>query len=505
MKKIVIGLVLLMLLATSATTWAAPPEFSGGVNNEYTYEEVVFITGEPIKFVGTYTISESVKDDEKTVKYRFNKLVPEDKSIDATFDKEITYVTKYDKRSDKGQTVGQTSVDKYREKLTITKDEGKDVYELQDYQFSKSDVIDNRPASDFYSGNLTGKKIYSINKDEGEVIVQISGGNAGYQNFWGNTETQILDYYISSERYIEGEDDEDDPEKESWTGTVKVQVSDSITKSLRYSENEASYSSFNGGHIRITNGEMVSRYDYNLPDVEDGEVQSSKRRQSGIYLSQKMVPKLERLIVPKFRDIGGHWAEESIQKLYSLDVFDEQSSFFSPEIAFTRVEFIKGLIKACNIRTVLVEEQKTRRKRNEPPEEPIFSDMKVDDANYTYVKDAVEKQITSGVTATLFKPNDPLTRAQAITMMIKALGFETKAPTPGYYTSFSDDKAIPSWAKDSIYVAREIGLIEGDNFNRVNPNAVVTRAQASAMLVRFLEFLEKDLQRDYRENIINFN
>jgi len=33
----------------------------------------------------------------------------------------------------------------------------------------------------------------------------------------------------------------------------------------------------------------------------------------------------------------------------------------------------------------------------------------------------------------------------------------------------------------------------------------MTRAEASAMLVRFLEFLERDLQRDYRENIILFN
>jgi len=33
----------------------------------------------------------------------------------------------------------------------------------------------------------------------------------------------------------------------------------------------------------------------------------------------------------------------------------------------------------------------------------------------------------------------------------------------------------------------------------------MTRAESSAMLVRFLEFLEKDLQQDYRENIILYN
>ena len=68
-----------------------------------------------------------------------------------------------------------------------------------------------------------------------------------------------------------------------------------------------------------------------------------------------------------------------------------------------------------------------------------------------------------------------------------------------------DDKSIPDFAKDSIYVAREIGLTYGDSLNRVNPGQNVTRAEASAMLVRFLNFLEKDLQKDYRENIMLFN
>ncbi|MCL6546071.1 MAG: S-layer homology domain-containing protein, partial [Bryobacteraceae bacterium] len=89
-----------------------------------------------------------------------------------------------------------------------------------------------------------------------------------------------------------------------------------------------------------------------------------------------------------------------------------------------------------------------------------------------------------------------------VTILIRALGFATKAPNPGYYTDFSDDDDIPSWAKDSIYVAREINLIQGDNYNRINPDEKLTRAEASAMLVRFLEFLQKDLQKDYRDSLI---
>ena len=184
------------------TSYAAPPDYSGGVNNEYKYEEIIFISGKPVKFTGSYTVSERDRDNEKTVTYRFNKLIPEDKSIEGNFTRNITYVTTYTNRNDKGQTIGQTEVTKYSEKIVL---DGI-TYDLEDYQFSKSDVIDNRPASDFYSGNMKGRKYYTINRNQGEVILEISGGSAGYENFWGNTETQLIDYSITSTQNLVDED-----------------------------------------------------------------------------------------------------------------------------------------------------------------------------------------------------------------------------------------------------------------------------------------------------------
>ncbi|QZY55485.1 S-layer homology domain-containing protein [Crassaminicella profunda] len=502
MKRLIVSVFIFILLLTPITAWATPPGFSGGVNNEYEYEEIVFITGEPIKFVGTLTVKEKEKAEEKSVSYSY-KLISEDKSLKGKLDRTITLITTLDKRNDKGQTIGNTTLDKYKETIKL----GKDKYELVKdggYELSKSDVIDNRPASDFYSGNLKARKYYKINKDEGEVIVDISGGNVGYKNFWGSTETEILDYTITSNRQTEEKDGKTN--ENSWHGTVKVQVSDSLTKTLKYSDNEATFSSFYGGHVRVTNQEMVSRYDYNLPRVDDREINDRRRERYAIELRKKMVPKVERLIIPKFKDIGGHWAEEYIKKLYSLDVFDENSVFFTPDVPFTRGEFTKGVMRVCNIRPSLEDMKKPSRRRGKQPKEVSpFKDVPVNDPDYKYIKDAIEKKIISGVTKDLFKPDKPLTKAQAITILIKALGFESKAPTPGFYTSFTDDNKIPNWAKDSIYMAKEIGLIHGDNYNRINPNKNITRAESSEMLVRFLEFLQKDLQRDYRENIINFN
>lgn len=508
MKKIILMFIVITMLITPVNVFAAPPEFMGGVNNEYEYEEIVFITGEPIKFVGTMDVSIRERNDSKTISYRLRNLTPEDKSIEGSLTRTINYEIEYEDRSDKGQTIGQMSVTgRPTEKIVINGD----TFSLKDYQFSKSDVIDNRPASDFYTGNVTARKVYDINPSgrtsEGEAIVNITGASVGYENFWGATETQIIDYTydINWETPEEG-GDEDDTEDRSWQGTVTSQVSDSMTNELRYSDNEANFSSFNGGYVRITNSDIVGEYKYDLPLMrKDGP--DSRRRDRGVkYLSKDMAPNIERLIVPKFRDLGGHWAEDHINKLYSLDVFDEVSDFFVPDVPMSREEFTRAVIRASDIRPNQEEDdRRTRRRRDEEPEKSPFIDVSTEAKNYEYIKNGVEKGIIQGISDIEFRPSESLTRAQAITVIIRALGFESKAPTPGYSTSFADDREIPSWAKDSIYMAQEIGLVKGDNLNRVNPNDVLTRAESSAMLVRFLEFLEEDLQRDYRENIILYN
>ncbi|HHW02300.1 MAG TPA: S-layer homology domain-containing protein [Thermoanaerobacterales bacterium] len=496
MKKLLIFFMIFSVLMNQGYALSAPAGFSGGVNNEYTYEEMVFVTGKPLKFTGTVSISEREKQDSKTVSYSFDLTSP-DLSEKNQLRRTVTYVTQYNNRNDKGQAIAQTEVQSYNERIII----GRDQYNLEDYQFSKSDVIDNRPASDFYSGNFNGRKYYTINKNEGNVVIEITGGDVGYENFWGSTETQIMVFSISSQRYVV---DEQNNEKKSvsWKGTVNVQVSDSMTKSLSYYDNEATLSSFNGGYVRTTEREMVSKYEYNLPKMNGNIPDGSKRNNDSVSLSAQMVPRVERLIVPKFRDVEGHWAQDYIEKLYSLDVFDTSSSFFVPEAPMTREEFIKGIIRACNIRSSMDTQKKTVTRRKQAPEVSPFKDVSPQDPDYSYIKEGLDKGIVTGVTKDSFKPGAPLTRAQAVTILVRALGFGNKAPNPGYQTSFSDDDKIPYWAKDSIYVAREINLIEGDSQNRVNPNKVMTRAEASAMLVRFLEFLQKDLQKDYRENIM---
>lgn len=460
-----------LLLATPRAE-AKPPDFNGGVLDEYTYEEVFFLEGYPIHFTGKATVSEKESKNVLTTTYKFNLTSKAGDKLTRS----VAYVSDLDKREDKGQTTSQTSVKSFSEKITI----GKNVtYTLDDFQFSQGAVSDNRPASDYYSGNVVGRKIYKkvdkSKKTEDLITVHVSGRNMGYENFWGATETQFMDYEI---------------ETKYGQAFVTSKVSDSKSRVLQYEPHDPSLSSFTGGHAVISKSNMIGEYTYDLP---------YGRGKGTVHLNKEMVPEIERLIVPKFRDISRHWAKDNIQRLYSLGVFDENTPFFSPNTPMKRYQYTVGVLKAVDIRVL------EQPKKSKVPKTPIFKDLSVKDPDYLFIESAVEKGIITGVTPDKFNPDGPITRVQAVAILVRALGMEGRAPSPGYRTNYVDNHKIPAWGKDSVYVATELGLIYGDERNRFNPNAPLTRAQSAALIVRFLDFLENDLKQNYRDDMLFFD
>ena len=161
-----------------------------------------------------------------------------------------------------------------------------------------------------------------------------------------------------------------------------------------------------------------------------------------IELSKQKSPKFERLIVPKFRDIAKHWSKPNIEKLYSLGIFDETSNFFTPDAAMKKDLFTIGVAKAVDLRVL---EEKTIKKKS--TKKPLFEDLDVKDPNYGYIESALSKGIVSPNNKEKFGANDSITRAEAVTIIVRSLGLEGRAPTPGYKTKFIDDNKIPKEAE----------------------------------------------------------
>lgn len=91
---------------------------------------------------------------------------------------------------------------------------------------------------------------------------------------------------------------------------------------------------------------------------------------------------------------------------------------------------------------------------------------------------AVDKEITSGLTSTMFGPNQDCTRGQIVTMLWRAMG----SPEPSENkTSFKDIKSSEYFYKPILW-AVETGITSGTTTTTFSPNAACTRAQAMTFL-----------------------
>ena len=72
MKKITFYIIALILILQPIISFAADiPGYEGGINNENTYKEIIFVTGEPIEVEGTLKISTKEKADTITEQYTY--------------------------------------------------------------------------------------------------------------------------------------------------------------------------------------------------------------------------------------------------------------------------------------------------------------------------------------------------------------------------------------------------------------------------------------------------
>ena len=111
-----------------------------------------------------------------------------------------------------------------------------------------------------------------------------------------------------------------------------------------------------------------------------------------------------------------------------------------------------------------------------------FKDVSTGHTFYDEIHYLVEKEIIQGYPDNTFQPNQGVTRAQAATMIGRALGLDgTKKTTP-----FSDVSAEMS-ASGYIQVAAKKGIIQGYQDGTFRPNTIVTRGQLAIFLGRAFE------------------
>ncbi len=489
MKRMMIGALMLSLLV-SGGGFAYVPSFEAGIVGEttmtegtYYYEEITFLSGEPILLKGTATLPEIPEDDDDfRLTYDYELFNEE---AGAQINRTVSLRVVRDRR-DYDQTTTKVELAGIDEDITIDGTE----YNLASYRYDQTKLTDNTPAVDYFNGNFYLKRVYYLNGDfadnEGRVDYEITSDTfVGYDHYWGRSETQILNHTLTVS-------ETEDP----YEVQAQVKMSSLDKTRFRYTRTDPQNISFRGNYIMTEHQENVMSYRASTPSEDERYDRQTVEKS---YF-RELVTDSRSLVTPKLKDVGGHWAEEPIVLLTSLEILEASETYFSPDTPITRLEFGKALANAITSIEPATRAEIIRRAR--PGNEKLFYDIDSDHADYNHIAFLKERGIMAGETG-FFKPDRTVTREEVLAILINTLGLENLAPMPPYATMYTDDSQVAAWAKDQVYVAGEIGLVSGYADGSIRPKSEMTRAEAAALLVKFIDHIRDTITYDYRESILN--
>jgi len=82
------------------------------------------------------------------------------------------------------------------------------------------------------------------------------------------------------------------------------------------------------------------------------------------------------------------------------------------------------------------------------------------------------------------RPSETISRAEMAMLVARAAGLKIGANTP---TSYADHDNLPVWSRGAIAAVTNAGLMNGVGKNRFSPDQTATRAQAAVLMLRLLE------------------
>ncbi|NOU63324.1 Ig domain-containing protein group 2 domain-containing protein [Paenibacillus sp. LMG 31461] len=166
-------------------------------------------------------------------------------------------------------------------------------------------------------------------------------------------------------------------------------------------------------------------------------------------------------------DTKGHWAEKSILELVQKgSIHGYPDGTFKPDTNITRAEFVSIIVKAFNLK-----EQMGK----------IFADTSNHWAKNA-IATAASQGIINGYSDTAFGPDDTISREQMAAIIVRAAQISLVAEV----STFTDRSEISDWAIEAISAANSKGLMNGYEDGTVKPKGKATRAEAATVILRAL-------------------
>ena len=181
----------------------------------------------------------------------------------------------------------------------------------------------------------------------------------------------------------------------------------------------------------------------------------------------------------EFQDMVGHWAKGPVNDMGSRLVMEGDSSeVFGPNRAITRGEFAATIVKALGLRPAT----------GDSP----FVDLHAGDQYYGHILTAYQYGIMNGLPGNKFGAETELTRQEAMAIVVSAMRLTELSSTlsstevNATLATYADSARVSGWARNVVAACLKSGIIGGRPGQLIAPQEMITRAEAAAIMQRFL-------------------
>ena len=112
---------------------------------------------------------------------------------------------------------------------------------------------------------------------------------------------------------------------------------------------------------------------------------------------------------------------------------------------------------------------------------------------HSYYADAIQAAyglgIVDGYSDGTFRPDAPLTRAAASTILYRAMqavGWSIGTENTALLSAYSDGSAVPAYARGAMSALLQAGVITGTSAGKLEPGRTMTRGEMAVILARAL-------------------
>lgn len=219
--------------------------------------------------------------------------------------------------------------------------------------------------------------------------------------------------------------------------------------------------------VRASNTEEDARWGARTVFVGDSDITVSVANGTTYSISVSVGGDAHRCTA--FKDLANDWSRSGICWAVENGVMNGMDkTVFQPATATTRAQLATVLYRLNGA--------------EKNPKSAGFSDVAAGSWYADAVNWAAANKVVTGYEDNTFRPDQPVTRQEAATMLYRYRADSGKITET--LAGFTDVSDVQSWAKDAFCWAVQNGIITGMSADTLVPNGTATRAQLATILWR---------------------